>query len=420
MNFENSKEYAIQLDQSDPIHKFRHQFHHPELHSGKTIYLCGNSLGLQPITASSYVQQEMEDWAKYGVEGHMQAQHPWMPYHEFLAKPMAKVVGALPDEVVIMNSLSVNLHLLFVSFYRPTKKRFKIVIEKHAFPSDRFVVESQLKFHGIDPAEGLITWEPGSGETFSNDDLKTIIEQEGESIALIFIGGVNYYTGQNFDIKAITSLAHEYGIIAGFDLAHAAGNIPLELHDSGADFAAWCSYKYLNSGPGSLSGIFIHNRHANDFGLPRFAGWWGHNKKTRFLMRDDFDPMPGAEGWQLSNPPILPMACMRASLDLFEQTGMQALNDKTLKLTGYLEYLINENHPESLEIITPSNPKERGCQLSLRIKGGDKRVFDRISEVGVIADWREPDVIRIAPVPLYNSFEDVYDFSNILSDAVKK
>lgn len=434
------RDRAIELDKNDPISGFRDRFHIPKHNGQDSVYLCGNSLGLQPKTVSEYVHKELEDWAKLGVEGHFEARHPWMPYHEFLTKQMANIVGAKPTEVVVMNSLTVNLHLLMVSFYRPTKVRYKIVVERDAFPSDRYAIESQLKFHGVDPKEGTIIWGeyspplPNGNPSLSTEgklryeDLERIFEVHGDEIALIMVGGVNYYTGQAFDLKRITNLAHKHGAIAGFDQAHAAGNIDLQLHDSGADFAAWCSYKYLNSGPGGLSGVFIHERHADNKDLPRFAGWWGHNKETRFDMRDDFEPISGAEGWQLSNPPILPMAALRASLDIFEEVGMKALRNKSILMTNYLLSLLDQIPAEKITIITPhaeitnrqsDNAAERGCQLSILIHGSDKSLFDAITTKGVIADWRKPDVIRIAPVPLYNSFIDLYNFYNILNDCLK-
>ena len=417
-----SRDFAISMDARDPLSSYRNSFHIPHVNDQEAIYLCGNSLGLQPIKAKQYVVEELEDWAALGVEGHIHGRHPWLPYHEFLTKPMAEVVGAREDEVVVMNSLTVNLHLLLVSFYRPLGSKRKIIIESDAFPSDLYAVESQIKFHGGDPGQDLILWSPREGEhTLRYEDLEQLVETHGDDLALIFIGGVNYYTGQSFDLQRITQLGHSNGIVVGFDLAHGAGNINYNLHDSRADFAAWCSYKYLNSGPGSLSGIFVHERHARAFDLPRFAGWWGHNKETRFGMRDPFDPLPGAEGWQLSNPPILPMASMRASLELFNQAGMDQLRQKSIKLTGYLYDLLRANDLFShCTVITPTEPDERGCQLSLLVRPNGKQVFDHLTQHGVIADWREPDVIRIAPVPLYNSFEDTWKFVELLKEGIRK
>ena len=411
--------YAQELDTQDELKSYRDKFHIPAQENGQPfIYMCGNSLGLQPKAVETYLKQELEDWKNLGVEGHLHARNPWLPYHEFLTEKMAKVVGAKPIEVVVMNTLTVNLHLLMASFYRPTKERYKILIESDAFPSDKYAVASQLKFHGY--ADGILELSPREGEVLlRHEDIEATIEQEGESIALILIGCPNYYTGQVVDMKKITALGHAQGCVVGFDLAHGAGNLNLKLHDSNADFAAWCTYKYLNSGPGSVGGCFIHERHAKAFDLPRFAGWWGHNKETRFGMRDAFDPLPGAEGWQLSNPPILSLAAIRASLDIFDDVGMHALIEKSKKLTGYLEALL-QDLSDKVTIITPSNPHERGCQLSLQITQGDgKSVFDAITKKGVIADWREPDVIRIAPTPLYNNYKDAFEFVNILKNALK-
>ncbi|MEJ7847180.1 MAG: kynureninase [Pyrinomonadaceae bacterium] len=436
------------MDASDPLRKFRDLFHIPNRPGGEdVIYMTGNSLGLQPKSVRGYIEQELKDWETLGVEGHLHAKNPWLPYHEMLTDQMANVVGAEPIETVVMNSLTANLHLLMVSFYRPTRERYKIVIEKGAFPSDQYAVESQLRFHGYglepgaiatgffgvgdknpvaiapgsDRTAALIELAPRDGETcLRTEDILETIEREGDSIALILLGGVNYYTGQAFDMKAITEAGHKAGAVVGFDLAHSAGNIELKLHDWNVDFAAWCSYKYLNAGPGGIAGAFIHERHANNFVLPRFAGWWGHDKESRFQMGPEFQPSPGAEGWQLSNPPIFQLAALRASLEIFEEAGMSALREKSLKLTGYLEYLLGEINDERISVITPSNPDERGCQLSIRVREADKSLFEAISKHGVIADWREPDVIRVAPVPLYNSFADVYEFVEILTNCLAK
>lgn len=421
-SFQDSLVFAQQLDQQDPLKAYRDQFFLPQQANGVPyIYLCGNSLGLQPKTISSAIQQELIDWQKWGVEGHFHAKNPWMPYHEFLTEAMAKVVGAKPIEVVVMNTLSVNLHLMMVSFYRPTPKRHKILIESDAFPSDRFAVASQIRFHGYDPNEALITLAPRPGEaTLRMEDIEAVIEEEGESIALIMLGNTNYYTGQFFDMATITALGHAKGCLVGFDCAHGAGNVPLNLHESGADFAVWCSYKYLNAGPGSLSGCFVHERHANDKNIPRFEGWWGHDKATRFGMRDDFNPIPGAEAWQLSNPPILSMAAVWASLQIFDKVGMPALREKSKLLTGYFEFLLENLNESRLEIITPREAESRGCQLSIVIKDAGKAFFERVTAAGVIADWREPDVIRVAPVPLYNTFEEVYQFVQILKEQLNE
>lgn len=414
---DHTLDQAKALDAQDPLRKFRSKFAIPKQKNGEEhIYLCGNSLGLMPYKAKEYVDQEMEDWAKYGVEGHFEARHPWMPYHEFLTGPMSRVVGALPHEVVVMNSLTVNLHLMMVSFYRPTEKRYKILIDYSPFPSDRYAVESQAKFHGYDPASAIIELQPSPGkEIVEHSDIMQIIEEQGDEIALIMIGGVNYYTGQLYPLKEITKAGHAKNCLVGFDLAHAAGNIDLQLHDSGCDFAVWCTYKYLNSGPGSLSGCFVHERHAENNTLPRFSGWWGHDKSIRFLMGDDFKPMRGAEGWQLSNPPILPMASMRASLELFDEAGMEALRTKSLQLGDYLLDLLDAIKSDKISIITPRNHSQRGCQISIQVRDADKSLFDKITEAGVIADWREPDVIRIAGAPLYNSYEDCWKFVDILT-----
>lgn len=404
------------LDDRDDLKSFRERFCFPKTKdNSQAIYFTGNSLGLMPKKAREYVEQELDDWARLAVDGHLSATHPWLPYHEFLTDQMAAIVGAKPLETVVMNSLTVNLHLLMVSFYRPTDERFKIVIEKGAFPSDQYAVESQIRFHGYDPATALIELTPREGEsTLRTEDIVDVIEREGASIALVMLGGVNYYTGQAFDMKAITECGHKAGAVVGFDLAHAAGNLELKLHDWNVDFACWCSYKYLNSGPGSVGGAFVHERHATSFELPRFAGWWGHNKETRFLMGPEFNPLAGAEGWQLSNPPILQMAALRASLEIFEEAGMSALCEKSRKLTGYLESLLNNIDDERISVITPSDPDQRGCQLSLRVRDGERSLYEQLTSKGVFADWREPDVIRVAPVPLYNNFEDVFRFVEIL------
>ncbi len=418
---DTSLQYALDQDQKDVLHAFRDKFHIPKTSSGQDIiYLCGNSLGLMPKSTSNYVNQELEDWKNLGVEGHFHAKNSWMPYHEFLTDNMAHIVGAKPEEVVVMNSLTANLHFLMVSFYRPTPKRYKILFDYSPFPSDRYAIESQIRFHGFDPQVGMIELAPDAGsEIVSMTHIHNILEQQGDDIALILIGGVNYYTGQAYDIKTITSMGHAKGCVVGFDLAHATGNLLLRLHDDGPDFAAWCSYKYLNSGPGSLSGCFIHERH-HQADLPRFAGWWGNDKKTRFLMRDQFVPIPTAEGWQLSNPPILSMAAIKASLDLFAEAGMDRLRKKSEQLTAYLEFLVSQNGSSALTIITPSDPNQRGCQLSLQMTNPDKRLHEYLTVHGIIADWREPDVIRVAPVPLYSSFEDVWRFNTILADGLNQ
>lgn len=409
-NYQIGLDYAKQQDQNDVLASYRNRFHIPKDKNGNEwIYMTGNSLGLQPKSTKEYINQELEDWANLGVEGHFEAKNPWMPYHEFLTDSMAKIVGAKPIEVVIMNTLTTNLHLLMVSFYQPSKTKYKIVIESDAFPSDRYAVQTQLEFHGFDANEGLIEWKPRKGEEILQiEDLETILEEQGDEIALLLIGGVNYYTGQYLDLKKIARLGHSKNCMVGIDLAHGAGNIQPELHDSGVDFAAWCTYKYLNSGPGSLGGLFVHEKHAHNKKLKRFAGWWSHNKSTRFNMRQPLDVIPGAEGWQLSNPPILSMAAIKASLDMFNEVGMDALRSKSEQLTGYFEFLLNQLGNDKIKIITPSNPKERGCQLSIQVLDADKSLHTKLTEAHIITDWREPDVIRCAPVPLYTSFEDVF------------
>lgn len=419
--YQNTPEYAKSRDKQDSLSHFRNKFHIPKDKNGEdVIYLCGNSLGLQPKLTSEYLEEELEAWSSLGVDGHTEGQHPWMPYHEFLTKNMAKIVGAKPEEVVVMNTLTTNLHLMMVSFYRPTKERYKIVVEADAFPSDKYAVESQIKFHGFNPEDALIQWKPRKEDELNHlEDLEEILKNHGNEIALLMIGSPNYYTGQSFPLKKITELGHQYGCKVGFDLAHGAGNIQPDLHNSGADFAVWCTYKYLNSGPGSLGGCFVHERHANNKDLKRFAGWWGHNKKTRFNMRKDFDPIPGAEGWQLSNPPILSMAAIRASLDIFAEAGFENLRKKSVELTGYLEFLMDEMKNDFVRVITPRNPDERGCQLSIQVKNADRSLHDKLTATGVISDWREPDVIRIAPTPLYNSFEDVFRFAQKLQSILE-
>jgi len=418
--FQTDLDYAKRLDASDELASYRDRFHIPKDKNGNDlIYLCGNSLGLQPRSTKAYINQELEDWANLGVEGHLEAKNPWLPYHEFLTDSMARLVGAKPIEVVTMNTLTANLHFMMVSFYQPSKKRFKILIEADAFPSDKYAVESQLRHHGYDDKEGVILWKPRKGEELANyEDLENILETQGDEIALIMIGGVNYYTGQYFDLKRIATLGHNHGCMVGFDCAHGAGNVPLNLHDSGADFAVWCTYKYMNSGPGSLSGCFVHERHAYNKDLNRFTGWWSHNKQTRFNMRHEFDVLPGAEGWQLSNPPILSMAAIKASLDIFNEIGIKKLHEKSLKLTGYFEFLLKELGEDSIKIITPSNPDERGCQLSIQVKNANKALHNKLTQAGVISDWREPDVIRCAPVPMYNSFQDVFHMVEKLKNLI--
>ena len=409
---------AQELDAKDILSGFRSEFHIPKNENGEeSIYLCGNSLGLMPKKTTVYINEELADWSKLGVEGHLHAKHPWMPYHEFLTENMAELVGALPKEVVVMNSLTVNLHLLMVSFYRPTKSRFKILLEYSPFPSDRYAVESQILFHGFDPKTALVELKPLSGTyEITTEQIAEYLKEEGDEIALILLGGVNYYTGQAYDIREITRMGHNAGCVVGFDLAHAAGNLYLSLHDDGPDFAAWCNYKYINSGPGALSGVFVHERHSKRFDMPRFSGWWGHDKNIRFKMENTFVPMEGAEGWQLSNPPILSMTPIRASLEIFSAAGIKNCRIKSVQMTSFLLEMFDHSAIKGFEIITPIEPEKRGCQLSFRMIKPDKTLFNTLVKRNIIADWREPDVIRIAPVPLYNSFMDVYRFVKILSE----
>jgi len=409
-----SRTHAIALDAADPLRPLRHDFLIPKHKHNEQVYFCGNSLGLQPRAARTQVLQVLDKWSHEAVEGHFTGQAQWMTYHELVREPLARVVGALPSEVVAMNSLTANLHLMMVSFYRPTRERPAILMEAGAFPSDRHAMESQVRFHGFDPATDLIELEPDeAGGTLSMQAIERAIEQHGPRLALVLWPGIQYRTGQAFDLKEIARLAHAQGAMAGFDLAHAAGNLPLQLHDSNADFAVWCHYKYMNAGPGAVAGCFVHERHAHT-DRPRFAGWWGHEKATRFQMGPEFVPTAGADGWQLSNPPILGLAPLLASLELFDKAGgMPALRAKSEKLTGLLEALIRARVADTLEIITPAEPERRGCQLSLRVSGGRERgreLFDYLASVGTLGDWREPDVIRISPAPLYNKYMDVYRF----------
>ena len=418
---ELSSEYAALLDAADPLKNYREQFHIPTAeYGGDCVYLSGHSLGLQPKRVRDYVELELAEWARFGVEGHFCARNPWVTYHKLLTEQTARLVGALPIEVVVMNSLTVNLHLMMVSFYRPTRERYKILIEASAFPSDQYAVASQIRFHGFDPASALIELKPRADEScIREEDIQRVIEDEGSSIALILLGGVNYATGQVFDIASIASVGHKKGCIVGSDLAHAAGNLELNLHDSDVDFAIWCSYKYLNGGPGAVGGCFVHERHARDFTLPRFTGWWGHDEQRRFLMEPTFIPMDGAEGWQLSNAPVFSMAALRASMDIFDQVGMERLRAKSVALTGHLELLLSKHMSDRFSIITPREPLRRGAQLSIRIPNGGRNLHHELIKRGVVCDWREPDILRAAPVPLYNSFQDVHrfveEFANLLA-----
>ena len=423
MNFSNTLEYAQQLDEQDKLKHFRDQFYIPIVNGKECIYFTGNSLGLQPKKTQDYVLDELEDWASHGVEGHFNARTPWVSYHEIFEDQLAQIVGALPEEIVVMNQLTVNLHLLMISFYRPTKERYKIICEAKAFPSDQYAFQSQVKLHGYHPDEAIIEVHPKKGNaTIDHEDIIEIIKKHGHETALVIFGGVNYYSGQVFDMQAITKAAHEVGAKCGFDLAHAAGNIHLELHDWKVDFACWCSYKYLNSGPGGVAGAFIHQRHINDESLPRLAGWWGHNKDTRFKMDKEFHPIPTAEGWQLSNAPVLSMSAHKASLDIFSAAGMHNLVAKGKMLSSYLLFILNEinqlTRHKIIEIITPFDEKQRGCQVSMLMLEDGKRIFDELTKAGIIADWREPNVIRVAPVPLYNRFEDVFYLGKILQQSL--
>ncbi len=426
MNYENSLEFAKKMDQEDPLKSFRQKFLIPQHDGEDVVYLTGNSLGLQPVSAKAALQQELDDWAKYGVEGHFHAKNPWFSYHEMFIEPLMKVVGAKhKHEVVPMNTLTTNLHLLMISFYRPNQERFKILCEGKAFPSDQYALETQVRYHGFDPSDTIVELHPREGEhLIREEDIKKAIDENKDQLALIMIGGVNYYTGQVFDMETITKWGHDAGAIVGFDLAHAAGNIELKLNEWGVDFAAWCSYKYLNSGAGSISGIFVHDRHSDkDINeLPRFACWWGNDPEQRFLMEKGFVPAKGAPSWQLSNAPVFAMAIHKASLDIFMEAGLENLRKKARILTGYLEYILDDVSSRvdnvNFEIITDRTPDKRGCQLSVLCHGQGKQLFDNLMAKGVISDWREPNVIRMAPVPLYNSFEDIYRFGKKLEESL--
>lgn len=416
----SSKEYALELDRRDSLAHFRERFSFPEANDGYSLlYMCSNSLGLQPKAASADVKGILDDWSNLGVKGHFQGESPWTKYHQRPARLMAQIVGANEDEVVMMNTLTVNLHLMMVSFYRPSPSRYKVLIEQDTFPSDRYAIVSQMNWHGLDPEECLLEVKPKPGSsTIDLEDLASILEERGNEIALVLIGNTNYYSGQFFNMHTITKLAHDAGCIVGFNCAHAVGNVPLKLNDSGCDFALWSTYKYLCCGPGAISGVYINRRH-HRAQLPRLEGWWGHSMTTRFKMPSHFEPILAAEGWQISNPPVLAMAPMLSSLSLFVEAGIENLRNKSKKLTGYLELLILSLKDPRIEIITPSDPEQRGCQLSVRVKDSDKSLYERISGLGAIVDWREPDVIRVAPAPLYNSFLDVFKFYEILKIALK-
>jgi kynureninase len=412
----SEREVALKLDEDDKLKHFREKFHFPD-YVDDIIYLNGNSLGLQPKDTEKYVLKELKVWKKYGVEGHFESETPWLPYHEFLSKPIAKIVGAMDDEVVIMNTLTVNLHLLMVSFYNPKGKRNKILIEKSAFPSDIYAIKSQIQFRGLDPKEVLIELENDMDVEISNQKIKEIIEMNKDTLSLIMLGGVNYYSGQTFDMKSIVEWGHNYGITVGFDLAHAVGNVELNLHDWNVDFAVFCTYKYLNSGPGSVGGVFIHRKMINK-NVHRFAGWWGHDKETRFLMEENFKPINTAEGWQLSNPPILSLAAILASMEIFEEAKMINLIEKRKKMIKFAREILLELD-DKIIIITPNNNLS-GSQLSIRILNHAKEIYQKLKDNGVVCDWREPDIIRVAFVPLYNSFMDILKFKEILMKVLKR
>ncbi|HKS57962.1 MAG TPA: kynureninase [Steroidobacteraceae bacterium] len=419
MKVPSDRSFAEQQDRADPLAQMRDAFRIPARADGtEHVYFCGHSLGLQPKAVGRVVQEELDSWAQRAVDGHFESSRPWLTYHERFAPSLAKLVGAQPLEVVAMNTLTVNLHLMLATFYRPTRERSKILIEKHAFSSDRYTVASQARLHGFDPQTAMLEIGPRSGEeAVRTEDVLALIEREGAQIATVMLPGVQFLNGQRFDLQAITQAAHRAGCRVGFDLAHAIGNVPLALHDSGADFAVWCHYKYLNAGPGAVGGCFVHERHARDFELVRLAGWWGHDKTSRFAMPHEFRPLPGAEGWQISNLPILAAAPLLASLPLFDAAGMPALRAKSTRLTGYLESLLRAQLSDCVTILTPADPEARGCQLSLRLRRSSadaRKVFDALAAAGFTGDWREPDVIRVAPVPLYNTFAEVWEFVSTL------
>lgn len=421
MNFESNKEFSVKLDNEDPLKKFRSEFNFPESEGENSVlYFAGHSLGLMPKRSKEYINEELDAWAKYGVEGHFNGKHPWLPYHEFLNENMANVVGGKPNEVVVMNSLTVNLHLMMVSFYRPTKERNKILIENNTFPSDRYAALSQVRTHGFDPETSVIEFSASQNDlAVSNENILQTIEDHKEDLSLILLGNCNYLSGQAFPIEKIVKLAHEYGIKVGLNLAHGAGNLMPDLHNSGVDFAVWCSYKYLNSGPGGIAGAFVHERHLQDKTIPRFEGWWGQNKETRFEMGPNFDPIQTVEAWQLSNPPIFQLASLRASLEIFAEAGMKNLRSKGDHLTGYLEYLLNEKCRSHLEVMTPE-VGHRGSMLSIRMKKNAKKLVDVFKERGVICDFRYPDILRITPIPLYNNYSDVYSLVDIIDEVASE
>jgi kynureninase len=422
--FQNTLEFAKEMDDADPLNEFREKFYIPIINGKECIYFVGNSLGLQPKTTQDYIYSELENWANYGVEAHFHARIPWVDYHDIFIEPLSKIIGCLPPEVVVMNHLTVNLHVLLSTFYRPNKQRYKIICEAKAFPSDQYAFESQVKLHGLVPENTIVEVAPRAGEfNIRTEDIISTINQHADELAIVIFGGIHYYSGKVFNMKAITEAAHHAGAYCGFDLAHAAGNIDLHLHDWDVDFACWCSYKYLNSGPGNIAGAYIHQRFVTDTTLPRLAGWWGYDKESRFKMEKNFKAIPSAEGWQLSNSPIISMAAHKASLDIFDEAGIQNLIKKSKMLTGYLLFIldaINANTGSKvLEIITPLEEQERGCQVSIVVLQKGREIFDALKKHGVLGDWREPDVIRVAPVPLYNTFEDVYRFGQIFQHLIK-
>ncbi|WP_243147566.1 kynureninase [Scytonema sp. UIC 10036] len=418
MKYRQDREFAEQMDALDPLASYRNKFYIPQTTSGQeSIYFCGQSLGLQPVTVQDYIEQVLHGWRTLGFQGHFRGNSPWIFYSDSLKPKMARIVGARESEVVIMNTLTVNLHLMMVSFYQPTPHKYKILIESPVFPSDRYAVTSQIQFHGYDPAIALLEIQPREGETcIRTEDIESLLDKEGASIALVLLGAVNYLTGQFFEIQKIVDRAHFHDCIVGLDLAHAAGNVPLALHDWNVDFAVWCNYKYINAGPGAIAGCFVHEKYAESFDLPRLTGWWGGDVKTRFLMGSDFQPTPAASGWQMSNPDILSLAALAASLDIFETVGMERLRAKSQQLNSYLEFLLDRASDERISHITPRDPEQRGCQLSLSIKDSDTTVLEKLNECGVFCDWREPNVIRVAPMPLFNRYTEVFDFVEILKD----
>ncbi len=417
MNFTSTLAFAQSKDKEDKLASFKQKFYFPQIDNKDVIYFCGNSLGLQAKTVQAAVQQELNDWKNLGIAGFLTAKNPWMYYQEYFKKPLTKIVGCKEDEVTVMNSLTVNLHLLMLTFYKPTATRFKIIMEAGAFPSDQYAIETQVRHYNFNPAEAVIEIAPREGERIlRNEDILSVIEENAESLALVMLGGINYYTGQLFDIKSITEAAQKAGAIAGFDLAHAAGNVSLELHNWNVDFAVWCSYKYLNGGPGAVGGLYVHERYANDPSTPRFAGWWGNDEKERFKMEKGFIAKPNASGWNISTAQILNMASLKASLEIFEEAGFENITAKSKELTAWLEFLLHQLQKLDYEIITPSEPAGRGTQLSLYFKERGKEIHESMLDNGIVVDYREPGVIRVAPAPLYCSFEDVYRFYKILKN----